>query len=131
LAGYPIPEEASRSLLTRSAAWLNRKLETNVLIKGYSALSGSLVGLASWMRENIEAGFESAWSAMTQGLVRSSEATLAALEVKPAEKTDDLVDGALQKLAVYESNVLKKTLRWDLALVPLFFLVIIVLLFII
>jgi hypothetical protein len=130
-AGYPIPEEASNSLLTRSAAWLNRKLEKNLLVNGYSALSGSLLGLASWMRENIEAGFEGAWLAITRGLVRTSEATLAAMEVRPAEKTDDFVGGVLQKLAAYESNVLKKTLRWDLALIPLFFLVIIVLLLII
>ena len=130
-ADTPITEDALNSLLFRSAQWVNQKLEKNLLSKGFSAVSRWFVVLAAWLLQHIEGGFDRIWSGMARGLTRVSEATLATLEVRPAEKTDDLVDGTLQKLAVYESNVLKKTLRWDLALVPLFLLVILALLFLI
>ena len=124
-------EDASNGLLIRIAGWVNQKFEKNLLSNGIAAVSRGFVGMAAWLRDHIEGGFERIWSGMAQGLTQASEVTLTTLEVKPAEKTDDLIDGALQKLADYESNVLKTTLRWDLALVPLFLLVILVLLFVI
>jgi len=120
----------SGSLLQRSAQWMNQKFETNVLSYSFSAMTALFFGLAAWLREHVEGGFESAWAGVNRGIMRASEVTLAAVEVKPAEKTGDFVDGALDKLAAYESNVLKKTLRWDLALIPLFLIVIFVLLFV-
>jgi hypothetical protein len=117
--------------LIRSAQWVNQKLERDLLSEGYTRLSAFFVALAGWLRQWVEGGFERGWSGLSRGLVRASEATLASLEVKPAERTDDFVEEALEKMAGYERNVLKKTLRWDLALIPLFLLVILVLLFII
>ncbi len=132
LAADPAAIQASsEGLLDRSAAWVKRGLETKLFSSGYSTLTGSLVSLAAWLREHVEAAFEKAWSGVTKGLMRTSEATLATLEVKPAERTDDLVDQAIHKLSVYENTMLKKNLRWDLALIPLFLLVIIVLLLIV
>ena len=130
-AEMPSSVGASNSLLIRIAGWVKQQLEKNLLSNGFAAVSGGFVRMAAWLRDHIEGGFERLWSGIVQGLIQASEATLTTLEVKPAEKTDDLVEGALQKLAVYESNVLKKTLRWDLALVPLFLLIILVLLFVI
>lgn len=147
----------SDGLLIRSAQWVNQKLERDLLSEGYIRLSAFFVALAGWLRQWVEGGlergwsnlsafyvalagwlgqwveggFERGWSSLSRGLVRASETTLASLEVKPAKRTDDFVEEALEKMAGYERNVLKKTLRWDLALIPLFLLVIIVLLFII
>ncbi len=123
-------EDPSASFLERSARWINQKLETEVLANGYLALTDLFSALASWLRENVEGGFERGWSQVNRGIMRVSEATLATVEVQPAEKTDDFVDDTLDKLAAYESKVLKKTLRWDLVLIPLFLVVIFVLLFI-
>jgi hypothetical protein len=120
----------SSRFLDKSAKWIKQNLETKVLSKGFFALADLFSGLASWLQNNVEAGFERGWSDINRGIMRASETTLATLEVKRAKKAEDLVDDALDKLAAYESNVLKKTLRWDLALIPLFLVVIFLLLFI-
>ncbi|MFW5713727.1 MAG: proton-conducting transporter membrane subunit [Brevefilum sp.] len=128
--GYSF-EDLPGGLLDRSAGWISQKLETGVLSNGFFAMADFFGVLASWLHDNFEGGFEKGWTRITQWVMRASEVTLATVEVKPAQKTDDFVDGALDKLASYERNVLKKTLRWDLALIPLFLVAIIVLLFVV
>lgn len=108
--------------------WLHHEIEEEVLSKGFLLISREFIKSTHWLQKHIEGGFEKAWSAAITGLTRASQATLAALEAYPAEKTEGLVEDALGGLARYEKNVLKKALRWDLALIPLFLAAIILVL---
>jgi len=114
-----------------SVQWLYDNLETDVLTNGFSYLTRHLLKAADWLLEHIEGGFGRVWSELVKGLSRASQATLATLEEKPAAKAEGLVEDAIERLARHEQNVLKTVLRWDLALIPLFLAVIVVLLFIV
>ena len=143
--GVPTP-------LAKAAGWINRTIEKGLLIEGFEHLKKAVVGLATWLQKNIEdrfevvwtwlgrkltgvskieKQFEGGWSWLNKLLVSISEKSFYAIEIGPMEKSDELLDDALHSLSVYEENMLRKTLRWDLAWIPillvviLFFLVVI------
>ncbi len=115
-------------LFTKFTQWLYQNLEINVFTLGFKKLSKTYNKISAWIRENVEEGFENAWLWISQKLVKISEEAFFRLELKTPEKSGELLDGAINSIKSYERNVLKKQLRWDLALIPLFLIVILVLL---
>jgi len=128
--GVSVEEISMSGVLGKAARWLNRTLEVDFLSRWFSQLSDFFSNLASWLHENVEQGFERVWTWIGKELLAVSEDTLYVLEVDAHEKTSELVEDALKSLVVYERNVLKKTLRWDLVLIPVFLGVILILLLI-
>jgi hypothetical protein len=122
--------EFSEGMLSTGAAWLNRTMETGLFSNGVYQLSGYFKRMAIWFYQNIEKRLEHLWLIVGQKLMSISEEALFTLEVDAVNKTGILVDEALDSLEIYEQNVLKKTLRFDLVWIPLLLLVILVLLFV-
>lgn len=117
--------------LTNFSSWLNDKLEVEIFGTEVYHFSNSFVRFANWVHEGIEERLEDFWSWIGQGLIKISEGTLFNVEVGVVEKTGELMDEALSSLESYDESVLKKTLRWDLAWIPLLLAVILIMLFII
>jgi len=115
-------------LFTKFTQWLYQNLEINVFTLGFQKLSKTYNKIAAWIRENVEEGFENALLWISQKFVRISEEAFFRFELKTPEISGKLLDGAINSIKSYERNVLKKQLRWDLALIPLFLIVILVLL---
>jgi hypothetical protein len=59
-----------------------------------------------------------------------SEGTLRKVEEDATRSTTAVMGNALNSLADYEKNVLKKSLRWDLAWIPFLLVMILVMLFV-
>jgi len=115
----------------QSANWLNEKVEIGVFTKGFYHLSDALEGSASWLSDRVEQGMERFWSWIGNSLMKISEATFIKFEVESSQKSEVLLDNALNSLDKYEQNVLRKNLRLDLAWIPLFLLVIFVIILIV
>ncbi len=149
-------EQPYGGLLVSVAQWLNKKIELVVLTEGLVKLSEFFEGMAGWVYHNVEGQIEKLWIligrrlvALSEGTLRNvegqiekllisigrqlialSEGTLRTVEVDTAQSTEALVDNTLNSLDAYEQNVLKKALRWDLAWIPFFLVVILIMLFV-
>jgi len=115
----------------QSASWLNEKVEIGVFTNGFYRLSDALEGSASWLSDSVEQGMERFWSWIGNSLMNISEATFIKFEVESSQKSEVLLDNALNSLDKYEQNVLGKNLRLDLAWIPLFLLIIFVIILIV
>ena len=122
--------EFAEGLLSTGAQWLNRTIETGLFSKGVYQLSGFFKGVAVWFYQNIEKRLENLWSLLGQKLQSISKVTLFTLEVDAIKKSGTLVDEALDSLEIYEQNVLKKALRFDLLWIPLLLMAILMMLFV-
>jgi len=114
-----------------SASWINEKIEIGVFTNGFYLLSDVLEGFAGWLSDRVEQGMEKFWSWIGNILMKISEGTFIKFEVEPSQKSEVLLDNALNSLDKYEQNVLRKNLRLDLAWIPLFLLIIFVLILIV
>jgi len=123
-------DAGSGGMIVEGAVWLNQTMEMGLLTRGFYWLSDFFVQLGVFFQRNVEQNLERVWSWIGEKLISISEDTLSTVEVDAAEKTGELFDSALNSLAIYEQNVLKKTLRWDLALIPIVLAAILVLLFV-
>ncbi|MBW6465519.1 MAG: hypothetical protein K0B06_03345 [Brevefilum sp.] len=123
-------DEPFGGFLVSVARWLNEKLEFGVFTHGLVRLSAFFHRIADWMYHNIEGGMEKLWVWIGRKLVALSEGTLRKVEVEAAQTTGSLLDDALNSLAIYEKNVLRKALRWDLAWIPFLLVVILIMLFV-
>lgn len=126
----PLEEPSYGGLLVNVARWLNEKLELAVLTEGLVKLSRFFEGLAGWVYHNVEGQIEKLWISIGRRLVALSEGTLRVVEMDAAHSTEALMDNALNSLAAYEKNALKKALRWDLAWIPFLLVVILIMLFV-
>lgn len=107
------------NFLTKAALWLNQTLEVGVLSQGIDHLGQWYEKIANWNFKYIEGRLEMIWTWVSRMLMQLSEGTLSIFEKDAAEKAEGLMGNALKTLEVYEENVLKKRLRWDLAWIPL------------
>jgi len=107
------------NFLTKAALWLNQTLEVGVLSQGIDHLGHWYEKIANWNFKFIEGRLEMIWTWVSRKLMQLSEGTLSIFEKDAAEKAEGLMGNALKTLEVYEENVLKKRLRWDLAWIPL------------
>jgi hypothetical protein len=115
----------------QSAIWINEKVEIGVFTNGFYRLGDALEGSASWLSGRVEQGMERFWSWIGNTLMKISEASFIQFEVESSQKSEVLLDSALNSLDKYEQNVLRKNLRLDLAWIPLFFLIILVLILVV
>jgi hypothetical protein len=115
----------------QSAIWINEKIEIGVFTNGFYRLGDALEGSASWLSGRVEQGMERFWSWIGNTLMKISEASFIQFEVESSQKSEVLLDNALNSLDKYEQNVLRKNLRLDLAWIPLFLLIIFVLILIV
>ena len=118
-------------LLVRIAQWLNMTLELDFFQNGVLRVSGFLGGIARWVNRNIEMRLDNFWSFLGDKLLLASETTWHTVEVGAAERTGEIMGDALKSLEAHERNVLKRSLRWDLAWIPLLLAVILVMLFVV
>lgn len=123
-------DEQFGGFLVKAARWLNENLEFGIFTHGLIRLSEFFQRIADWVYQNIEGGMEKLWIWIGRKLVALSEGTLRKVEVEAAQATGYLMDDALNSLAVYEKNVLRKALRWDLAWIPFLLVVILIMLFV-
>jgi hypothetical protein len=123
-------EILSNGSLSKSAQWLNRVLEIDLFTSGFSQISSHFLKLAEWFSNHIERRLDRGWAWVGEKLMLLSQGALNTLEVDPAIKTGELVNGAMKSLEAHEENVLKKTLRLDLAWIPFLLAVILILLFV-
>jgi hypothetical protein len=114
-----------------SASWINEKIEIGVFTNGFYRLSDALEGSAGWVSDKVEQGMERLWSGIGNTLIKISEGTFIKFEVEPSQKSEILLDNALNSLDKYEQNVLRKNLRLDLVWIPLFLLMIFVLILVV
>jgi hypothetical protein len=114
-----------------SANWINEKIEIGIFTNGFYRLSDVLEGSAGWLSDKVEQGMERFWSWIGNTLMKISEGTFVKFEVEPSQKSEVLLDNALNSLDKYEQNVLRKNLRLDLVWIPLFLLVIFVLILVV
>lgn len=114
----------------RFTQWLHQKIEIELFSDGIVKLSRFFVSVADWIQGKVEHGFENSWTWIGQKMMNISEVAWFTLENEAPEKTDQIVDGTIQSIRDYDQQVLKKTLRWDLALIPLFLILILVFLII-
>ena len=128
--GSMIKPSPNPSVVSTSAVWLNQIMEIGLFTKGFYWLSDFFMIMAVFFQKTIEQSLEGFWSWIGQKLISISEDTLSTVEMDAAEKTDEMFDSALNSLAIYEQNILKKTLRWDLALIPIVLAAILILLFV-
>jgi len=112
------------------AQWLHRNLEMNVLTRGIGNLGRVFKSIADWTQSHVEQGIDNVLIWIGREFVHVSEDAFDLLETEIPARTGDLMDGTLHSLEGYERRMLKKKLRWDLALIPLFFVVILVFLLI-
>lgn len=122
--------EASRSIVSEGAVWLNQKMEKGLLTNGFYWLSDFFMRIAVFFQKNIEQNLEGFWSWIGKKLISISEDTLSTVEMDASDKADEFFDSAMNSLAIYEQNILKKTLKWDLAWIPIVLAAILVLLFV-
>jgi len=115
---------------TKITRWLYRNVEMNVFTLGFQNLSEWFNEAAALVQLHIEEGFEKSWVWLSKKFVQFSANAFDKFEVIPNEKSGELLNGALNSLRDYERIVLKKKLRRDLALIPLFLIVILVFLII-
>ena len=113
------------------AVWLNEKVERDILTGGFYWLSDSLVHSADWISERVEQGLERLYSWIGKNLMAISEGALFKLEVESAQKSEEFLENSLNSLKKYEQNVLKKNLRLDIAWIPLFLILILVLILVV
>ena len=113
--------------VSKSAAWINEKVEVGFFNNGFFHLSDAIEGSASWISDWVEKGMERLWSWLGDNLVAISEDTFLKFEVDSAQKSEVLLDNALNSLDKYEQQVLKKNLRLDLVWIPLFLIIVLVL----
>lgn len=148
-------DEVYGGILVIAARWLNRTLEFGVLTHGIARFSKAFHRLADWLYQNVELRIEKLWIWMGRKLLEISEetlqfeqrfekllvwmgeklmliseGTLQKVELEAAQTTRGLMDDTLKALDVYEQNVLKKALRWDLAWIPFLLVVILIMLFV-
>jgi hypothetical protein len=123
-------DEVYGGFLVKAARWLNENLEFGIFTHGLVRLSAFFQRIADWVYHNIEGGMEKLWIWIGRRLVAISEGTLRKVEVEAAQTTGNLLDDALNSLAIYEKNVLRKALRWDLAWIPFLLVVILIMLFV-
>ncbi len=116
--------------LVSFAQWLHRNLEMNVLTQGIEKLGRTFNSIANWTQSHVEQGIDNVLIWIGREFVHVSEDAFDLLETEIPARTGDLMDGTLHSLEGYERRMLKKKLRWDLALIPLFFVVILVFLLI-
>jgi hypothetical protein len=142
--------------LVNIAEWLNNELELAVFTQGPVKFAEFFEGLAGWVYRNVEGQIEKLWIsigrllvALSEGtlsnvegrieklwisignlLVALSEGTLRKVEEDATRSTTAVMGNALNSLADYEKNVLKKSLRWDLAWIPFLLVMILVMLFV-
>jgi len=114
-----------------SARWINEKIEIGIFTNGFYRLSDVLEGSAGWLSDKVEQGMERFWSWSGNTLMKISEGTFVKFEVEPSQKSEILLDNALNSLDKYEQNVLRKNLRLDLVWIPLFLLIIFVLILVV
>jgi len=114
-----------------SARWINEKIEIGIFTNGFYRLSDVLEGSAGWLSDKVEQGMERFWSWSGNTLMKISEGTFVKFEVEPSQKSEILLDNALNSLDNYEQNVLRKNLRLDLVWIPLFLLIIFVLILVV
>jgi hypothetical protein len=123
-------DEVYGGFLVKAARWLNKNLEFGIFTHGLVRLSAFFQRIADWVYHNIEGGMEKLWIWIGSRLIAISEGTLRKVEVEAAQTTGNLLDDALNSLAIYEKNVLRKALRWDLAWIPFLLVVILIMLFV-
>ena len=123
-------DELNGGFLVETARWLNENLEYGIFTRGLVWLSAFFQQIANWVYHNIEGGMEKLWIWIGRRLVAISEWTSRKVEVQAAQTTGNLLDDALTSLAIYEKNVLRKALRWDLAWIPFLLVVILIMLFV-
>lgn len=110
-----------------TADWINEKIEIGIFTNGFYRLSDVLEGSAGWLSDKVEQGMEMIWTWIGNTLMKISEGTFVKFEVEPYQKSEVLLDNALNSLDKYEQTVLRKNLRLDLVWIPLFLLIIFVL----
>jgi len=150
-----ISEEQFGGFLVKAARWLNRNLEFAVLTEGIIRLGKGFQNFAHWLYQNVELRFEQLWIWIsekiialsegtlrfeqriedflvwfTQKLLNVSEGTLRKVEVESAQKSGQMLDESLAALETHEQKILHKPLRWDLAWIPFFLVVILIMLFV-
>jgi hypothetical protein len=116
--------------LVNIAEWLNNELELAVFTQGPVKFAEFFEGLAGWVYRNVEGQIEKLWISIGRLLVALSEGTLRKVEEDATRSTTAVMGNALNSLADYEKNVLKKSLRWDLAWIPFLLVMILVMLFV-
>jgi hypothetical protein len=125
-----VGDEVYGGFLVKAARWLNENLEFAIFTHGIVRLSAFFHRIADWLYHNIEGGMERLWIWIGRKLVSISEGTLRKVEVEAGQTTGNLLDDALNSLAIYEKSVLRKALRWDLAWIPFLLVVILIMLFV-
>lgn len=116
--------------LAKLAGLINRTLESGFLTDGIVQLSEILGRAADWVYENVELSLEKLWTGIGRKILTISEGTLQKVEVDASDKTDSLLDNALNSLRIYEQHFERKPLRWDLAWIPFLLVVILIMLFV-
>lgn len=112
------------------AQWLHKTFEVNFFSRGITRLSRLFTSAADWLQDRVEQGLENLWTWLGQNLKKFSDVALFTMEIKSPEKTDKLVDSTIQSIREYDQDERKHVLRWDLAVIPLFLIIILFFLFI-
>lgn len=128
--GGLLGDEFFGRFLVKTADWLYRILEGAVLTHGVIRMSEFFQQVADWVYNHVELGMEYLWIWLGRKLVQISEGTLRKVETETSKSSGDLMKEALHSLEVYEQNTRRKTLRLDLAWIPLFLAVILIMLFV-
>lgn len=128
--GGDLDDMAYGGILVKAAGWLNRTLELGILTDGILQLSDIFHRVADWVYENIELSLEKLWTWIGKKIVAISEGTLQKVEVEASTRTRSLLNDALNSLEVYEYQIKRKPLRWDLAWIPFLLVVILIMLFV-
>lgn len=104
--------------------------ESGWIQDGVYRLTGFMGHIAEWVYDHVEMRLDASWDLLGQKLVHFSELTWHSVEMRTIEKTGQLMDDALKSLQAHERNVLKRSLRWDLAWIPMMMVIILIMLFV-
>ena len=129
-ADIDLDKRPTGGLLVKLIGILNRTLESGFITDTVVQLSNLLGRVADWVYENVEMGLERLWIGIGRKILAISEGTLQKVEVEGSNKTESLVNDALESLSAYEQRFKRKPLRWDLAWIPFLLVVILIMLFV-
>jgi hypothetical protein len=128
--GGDLDDVAYGGFLVKAAGWLNRTLELGILTDGIVQFGNIFHQIADWVYENVELSLEKLWTWIGKKIMAISEGTLQKVEVDASTRTRSLLKDALNSLEVYEYQLKRKPLRWDLAWIPFLLVVILIMLFV-
>ncbi|MBG0770697.1 MAG: hypothetical protein H0S82_03265 [Anaerolineaceae bacterium] len=106
------------------AEGLYQHLEINLFSNGVVRLAGAFTGLADWVQNSVEMGFDRVWTGLGKLLKVISTGGLNVLEIGADKKTIGWVDDMMQSVDAREQDVQSRSLRQDLIWIPILMLVI-------